>query len=153
MSKYTHIPNPQFIMGALFVVTNKLDTMLERSLKEFNITSRQWFLSIVLDSIFMEPPTIKQVAKQMGCSHQNVKQVALKLKEKRLLQMQKDENDQRVTRMSLTQESDKLWQRMSPKDTDFIADLFEDIDEDDLNKARTVLLKMTENLDKMDEKN
>ena len=153
MSKYTHIPNPQFIMGALFVVTNKLDTMLERSLKEFNITSRQWFLSINLHSIFMEPPTIKQVAKQMGCSHQNAKQVALKLKEKGLLQMQKDENDQRVTRMSLTQESDRLWRRMSPKDTDFIADLFEGIDEDDLNKARIVLLKLTENLDKMDEKN
>ncbi len=90
MQDYNNIPTREFIFGTLFVASNRLDTLMERALKPFGITTKQWFLSIIVGSVFSEPPTMKQTARQMGCSHQNAKQVALKLRQKGLLDMRKD---------------------------------------------------------------
>lgn len=151
MKNMDNIPSAHFILGALFVVTNRLDTQLSRALKKFGVTTKQWFLSITIDSVFEEPPTMKQAARQMGCSHQNAKQVALKLKEKGLLKMEKDEKDNRITRMSLTQESDKLWQKINPKGDEFIGEVFEGISQEDMDTTRRTLHKLMINLDQMDE--
>lgn len=151
MKNMDNIPSAHFILGALFVVTNRLDTQLSRALKKFGVTTKQWFLSITIDSVFEEPPTMKQAARQMGCSHQNAKQVALKLKEKGLLKMEKDAKDNRITRMSLTQESDKLWQKINPKGDEFIGEVFEGISQEDMDTTRRTLHKLMINLDQMDE--
>lgn len=151
MRNMDNIPSAHFILGALFVVTNRLDTHLSRALKKFGVTTKQWFLSITIDSVFEEPPTMKETARQMGCSHQNAKQVALKLKEKGLLKMEKDAKDKRITRMSLTQESDKLWQKINPKGDEFIGEVFEGISQEDMDTTRRTLHKLMINLDQMDE--
>ncbi|MEX1376187.1 MAG: MarR family transcriptional regulator [Eubacteriales bacterium] len=152
MSIKSHVPIKHFVLGILFVVTNRLDTLLDRELSEFGITSKQWFLSIVIGNAFGKPPTMKEAAKQMGCSHQNVKQVALKLEEKGLLKMEKDENDQRVTRMRLTQKSTEFWSDISPKDYEFMDNVFQGIGEDDMETTKAVLVQVLENLEKMDER-
>lgn len=153
MKKLDNIPSKHFILGALFVVTNRLDTQLSRTLKEFGVTTKQWFLSITVDSVFDKPPTMKQAARQMGCSHQNAKQVALKLKQKGLLKMEKDENDNRVTRMNLTKESDKLWEKINPKGDEFIGKVFDGISQEDMDTTRKTLHILMMNLDKMDDNN
>jgi len=150
MKKMDNIPSKNFILGALFVVTNRLDTQLGRALKKFGITTKQWFLSITIDSVFDDPPTMKEAAKQMGCSHQNAKQVALKLEQKGLLKMEKDDRDQRVTRMSLTKESDKLWEKIVPDGNKFIGEVFDGISNEDMDATRKTLYKIMMNLDKMD---
>ena len=89
MSKIDKMSDRQYLFGAIFIVANRVDTMLEREFKRFGITTKQWFLSIIIENLFDKPPTIKEVAKEMGSSHQNVKQVALKLEQKGLLVLQK----------------------------------------------------------------
>lgn len=150
MRDFNEIPAREFIFGTLFVASNRLDTLLERELKEFDITTKQWFLSITIGALFNEPPTIKQTAQQMGCSHQNAKQVALKLQEKGLLQLQKDANDRRITRMSLTQKSDRLWQEINPKGNEFMNAVFEGISKEDMETVKSALLKILINLEKLD---
>jgi len=150
MNRYYNIPSDRFIMGSLFVVTNRLDTLLGRELKEFDITTKQWFLSIVVSSIFNDSPTMKETAIQMGCSHQNVKQVAAKLKQKGLLTMEKDKDDQRITRISMTKKSDELWKKIDPKGNEFINLMYEGIDKKDLDTVKRVLDKIGYNLENMD---
>ncbi len=150
MDKLEQMTNQQYIFGALFVVANRVDTLLEREFKRFDITTKQWFLSIVIDNLFDSPPTIKEAAREMGSSHQNIKQVALKLEQKGLLVLEKDENDSRATRLKLTENSLDFWKSLRAESADFMGALFKNISEDEKAAARSVLKKMLLNITEMD---
>ena len=102
--------------------------------------------------MFDKPPTIKEVAKEMGSSHQNVKQVALKLEQKGLLSLQKDKRDARVTRLKLTENSYDFWEKVRAEGITFTQALFHNIDKDELEIARRVMQKMQININEMDNK-
>ena len=150
MGKLEEMEDKQFIFGSLLFTANRMDTLLERELKEFDITSKQWMLSIIIDNLFDEAPTMKDVAKEMGSSHQNVKQVALKLEQKGLLKLQKDKKDARVTRLNITDESYQFWAKTQPKGAAFVEKVFENITKEELIEARNVMTKMMGNLIKME---
>lgn len=81
MSKIEIMDDCSYLFGTIFILANRMDTLLQREFEKFDITTKQWFLSIIIDNLFDNPSTIKEAAKEMGGSHQNVKQVALKLEE------------------------------------------------------------------------
>ena len=151
MSKYDSIKDRKFVFGSVLIVANRIDTLLDRELKEYNLTAKQWFLTVVIDNSFDNIPTVKEVAREMGSSHQNVKQVALKLEQKGLLVLEKDRKDARVTRLKLTDESHKFSQEIQSKSTVFTQALFKGIEEDDISRARAVLQRMMSNLIEMDQ--
>lgn len=153
MSKVDQIPDKQYIFGVLLVIANRMDTLLERELKEFGITSKQWFLTIMIDSLFDKPPTIKEAAREMGSSHQNVKQVALKLQEKNLLEIVKDKKDARVSRLKMTEQSYSFWERLQPKGAEFMETMFSGIDKDKLTEVRQAMDKILSNLLSMEKGN
>ena len=132
------------------VVANKLDTLLERELNPFGVTAKQWFLTAIVETAFERPPTIKEAAKAMGSSHQNVKQVALKLKEKGFMKMEKDSKDGRVTRLSLTEQSRKFWGAMDKTSDIFIREVFKDIDMDNIADLRKGFEKVSMNVFRME---
>ena len=152
MSKAENMSDRQYLFGVIFIVANRVDTMLEREFKRFGITTKQWFLSVIIDNLFDKPPTMKEVAKEMGSSHQNVKQVALKLEQKGLLILQKDEKDGRVTRLKLSDNSYDFWRNLRGEGTSFTEALFKDIEKDELKVARRVMQKMQLNINEMDNK-
>ncbi len=152
MDKLDSMNDVQFVFGAVLVVANRMDTLLERELKEFGITAKQWFMSVVMDNLFLEPPTIKELAREMGSSHQNVKQVALKLEQKGLLTLKKDPRDARATRLHLTDQSRRFWDRTEEKGIAYTKALFKGIDPKDLSAARRALKQMIMNLSAMEQR-
>jgi len=150
MSKMDLMKDQRFVFGSIQIIANKKETLLERELKEFDITFKQWFLTVVIENTFDTPPTLKEAAKAMGSSHQNVKQVALKLEKKGLVSLEKDKKDARVTRIRLTEQSYKFAETIQAKAAIFTGNLFMGIDEDEMSKARTVLYKMMSNLAQME---
>jgi len=150
LSKIESLKDQKFVFGSVQIVANKMNTLLERELKEYDITSKQWFLTVVIENSFDKPPTIKEAAKAMGSSHQNVKQVALKLEQKGLVSLEKDKRDARVTRIRLTEQSYKFSEALQAKAAIFTGNLFMGIGEDEMSKARTVLYKMMSNLAQME---
>lgn len=146
------MPDKQYVFGALLIIANRIDTLLERELKEFGVTSKQWFLSVIIDSLFNYPPTMKEVAKEMGSSHQNIKQVALKLQEKGLLKLEKDKKDARTTRLKMTEQSYEFWEKTQPRGFEFTENVFDGIENEDLTIAKFVLQKMMSNLSQMENK-
>lgn len=151
MSKLDQIPNIQYIFGSLFVLANRVDTLLERALQKYNVSSKQWFLSICVASLFERDPSLKELAKESGSSHQNVKQVALKLQDKDLLSLYKDPKDARTTRVSLTPNSVEFWQKTDKDSQIFMSKLFENISEEELMAVRKVFNQLSKNLGKMEE--
>lgn len=153
MGQLDLLPDMQYFFGALFVVSNRLDTLLEREFNRFGVTTKQWFLSVVIDKLFDEqPPTIKQAARAMGSSHQNVKQLALKLNSKGLLGLEKDERDTRATRLRLTEEGCSLWKRVRTQRDSFNERLFDGVSEEELRTVRNVMEKLLMNIETIDHK-
>lgn len=151
MSKFDSMKDQKFVFGSVLVIANKMDTLLERELKEYDVTAKQWLLTAILANSFDNPPTIKEVAREMGSSHQNVKQVALKLEQRGLLVFEKDQKDARVTRLKLTDQIYEFSQLTQSKATSFTQALFKGIEKEDMTKARVVLQKMLSNLTEMDQ--
>ena len=151
MSKFDSMKDQKFVLGSVLVIANKMDTLLERELKEYDVTAKQWLLTAILANSFDNPPTIKEVAREMGSSHQNVKQVALKLEQRGLLVFEKDQKDARVTRLKLTDQIYEFSQLTQSKATSFTQALFKGIEKEDMTKARVVLQKMLSNLTEMDQ--
>ncbi len=150
MGKAESMPDRQFAFGGILVVANRMDTLIERDLTKFGVTSKQWFLCVVIDKRFDTPPTIKQVAKEMGSSHQNVKQVALKLEKKGLLRLVKDKKDARVTRLVLTPESKAFWAQTEVSAQKFMSVFNKNITEEEFALTRRTLEKMMANLSEIE---
>ncbi|MBU4539951.1 MarR family transcriptional regulator [uncultured Acetobacterium sp.] len=152
MDKIDSMPDQKFIFGSVQIVANQMDTMLERELKAHNLTTKQWLLTVVVANNFDHDPTIKEVAKAMGSSHQNVKQVALKLEQKGFVVMEKDPQDARITRIKLTQAVDAFGREILEKSVIFTDKLFNGISAEELAMTRSTLKKLLINLEKMDQK-
>jgi DNA-binding MarR family transcriptional regulator len=146
LKKIDAMPDQQFLFGFIFVAANRIDALLQRELKRFDVTTKQWFLCLIIDNLFDEPPTIKEAAREMGSSHQNVKQIALKLEEKGLLVLEKDQNDARATRLKLTKRSLDFWGELRKEGIEFTQDLFNGVNEKDLHAARRAMRQVMANL-------
>ena len=146
IDKTNKIPDEAMIIGLLLIISNKMNTLLEREFKEFDVTTKQWFLSETINSLFVSPPTLKEVAIVMGSSHQNVKQVAIRLQEKGLLTLEKDKKDARVTRLRMTEQSYDFWKLTDPKGTIFRERMLKEMDANDIARTRHLLEKMLSNL-------
>ena len=117
----------KFIFGSIFVLANRLQAIGDRRLGEYGLTAKQWLLTAVIGKFGDNPPTLNEVAETMGSSHQNVKQIALKLQEKDFLRIEKDERDSRALRLKLTEQSDRFWKNRQAEDERFVRDLFKNL--------------------------
>ena len=64
-------PAPYVLFGSLLAMGNRLQAAGDRFYDE--ITTKQWFVLAVLEN-FSAPPTLGELARGVGSSHQNVKQ-------------------------------------------------------------------------------
>lgn len=140
----------QFSFGALLITAIKLDTQLDKSLKKFDLTSKQWFLMVILDTMFESAPTLNELSQEMGSSYQNVKQVALKLKEKNMIDIAKDPKDARALRIKSTPESKLIRDKLIPTSIKFMDSFFKNIEEKDLDTLKKVLFQLMFNLNDME---
>ncbi len=82
----------------LVVVGSDLRTRMDRTLASAGVTTQQAaLLTIVLG--LAAPPSFGEAAEALGCTHQNVKQIALALERKGLLRIEVDAGDGRVRRL------------------------------------------------------
>ncbi len=89
----------KLIFSGVFVLENKLHTVLDRYLK--GITSKQW-LVLVVSSSFDAPPDLSRVGKALGCSRQNIKKLALALEKEDIVELKESKNDGRSLCIHLT---------------------------------------------------
>jgi MarR family transcriptional regulator, transcriptional regulator for hemolysin len=150
MSKLDLMKDQKFLFGSIHIVANKKETLLERELKSFGITFKQWFLMVVIQNTFDKPPTLNEASKAMGSSHQNIKKIASILEEKGYVAFDKDKKDSRSKRIRLTEESYKLTESIQAQATTFTEALFQGITEEEMAKARKTLQMMLSNLEKME---
>lgn len=150
MSMLDLMKDQKFVFGSIHIVANKKETLLERELKTFGITFKQWFLIVVIQNSFDKPPSLNEASKAMGSSHQNIKKIASILEEKGYIAFEKDKKDSRSKRIRLTEASYKLTEIIQAQATTFTSTLFQGITEEEMAKARKTLQTMMSNLEKME---
>jgi len=144
------IDNRYMIFGSLFLISTRLEAIGTSYLDE--LTTKQWFFLAVLTTFFDRPPTISELARQMGSSHQNTKQIALKLEKKGFLQIEKDANDSRTNRLIVTEKSIRYGLSNKEKDEQFITELFNGFSNDEIVVFNQNLQKLNDTLNEMQKK-
>ena len=97
---FTVIESSYFLLGLLSAFNNRFQAMADRMMQEI---SWKQFFAIICINLCKEKPTIRELAEIMGSSHQNVKQILLKLEKKGFVRIAADENDKRKQRVEVTE--------------------------------------------------
>lgn len=131
------------LFGTFFAFSNRLQKVGDSFYDE--ITCKQFFLLICL-SLFSEPPTINELSEVMGSSHQNVKSIADKLIEKGFIKVEKDIKDKRKQRIKATKKMLEFGKMYEQRETKFMDQFYDGIDEDDLKITYDTINRLEANL-------
>ena len=109
------------------------------------VSWKQFFAIICID-LCKEAPTLKELSEIMGSSHQNVKQILLKLEKIGFIEFKEDVKDKRKQRIYLTEECVQFCQEKNQVSTDFMEKMFDGIPKEQLTMTIQTILKMEENM-------
>ncbi|MBR3468253.1 MAG: MarR family transcriptional regulator [Lachnospiraceae bacterium] len=144
--KFGDMPPQAFLLGLLSAFDNRYQAAADAYLKE--ITWKQFF-AIICINLCKEPPTLNELSDVMGSSHQNVKQILLKLEKKGFVATIPDENDRRKQRIYVTDACRDFMERNDNNDRQsqyFIGRIFDGIDGKSLQTTIQTIMKMERNL-------
>jgi DNA-binding MarR family transcriptional regulator len=110
---------------------------------------KQWLL-IAIVSKQKSAPSISEIARITGTSKQNVKKMALLLEKRGFVALGKDESDARITRVKLTKKCDRYFQNRAGIEDEFMARLFDGIDEQMLSGLYMGFLSLSHNTEEME---
>lgn len=140
-----HLEARQGVFASLFLISTRLETVGNQILGE--LTTKQWFMLAAITTCFHAPPTISEVASCIGLSHQNVKQMALRLQEKEFLTLQRDTVDSRAWRIVVTCKLGDYEKHHRDQNALFLEKLFRGLDKNDVTRFLHLLLTLLQNLE------
>ena len=151
MSKveFGQMPPQDFLLGLLSAFDNRYQAAADKYFKE--ITWKQFF-AIICINLCKEPPTLNDLSEVMGSSHQNVKQILLKLESKGFVSMKTDDKDKRKQRFFVTDKCRNFLEEndnQSRTSAQIIEQIFEGVDENSLAVTIDTIMKMERNLEKV----
>ena len=143
------VDDRHFLFAMITALANRMQMVGDTFFQE--VTWKQWFVLLGI-SIFTTPPTIMQLADTIGTSHQNVKQLLLRLQRAEYVRLEKDPADQRRTLVHLTERFSDFERKYQEESMEFISQMYKGIDEKDILIARKVLESIEANLKRFSEK-
>ncbi len=114
----------------------------DRELAADGLTTRQWMLLHVVADLASRPPSLSTAAERMGTSHQNVKQLALRLQENDLVALRTDPRDRRTIRLEITGPGQALLETRAQRDREFIGRRFTPLSSDEIERFCDLLLRL-----------
>ena len=138
------MPAP-FLIGLLSAFENRFQAVADSFFEE--ITWKQFF-AIICINLCRESPTINELSEVMGSSHQNVKQILLKLEKKGFVEMIADEKDRRKQRIVTTKKCEDFCQRNDQGSKIQMNKIFEGISQEQLITTIQTISQLERNLKK-----
>jgi DNA-binding MarR family transcriptional regulator len=133
------IDDRRILFASLLSLGNVLQTTLDSFFSE--ITSKQFFLLICMNLFSDHDPSIKELAEVMQSSHQNVKQLLLKLEKNGFVRTYADESDGRIIRVKVTDKKKLLDKKYDEPSRTAMGKMFHGIDD---KAAATTLKTLTQ---------
>lgn len=136
---FGEMPPQFFLIGLLSEFNNRLQATADTFFEE--ISWKQCFLLNCI-TFFEEPPTIKELAELVGCSHQNTKRLLLKLEKMGFVNILQDDMDRRKQRIVITEKTKAYREKYNQPSIEFMAELFKDIDFEELETTIKVITQL-----------
>lgn len=124
---------------------------MDRTLRPSGVTAQQAHL-LTLAAAAPEPRSQGKLAELMGVSHQNVKQIALVLERKGLLQFKAAKQDGRVRWLVPTARARRLFRRRNADDFDEVASWFDGLQDSDVRELLARLLSVAGALERHEQR-
>ena len=140
---FTGIESSYFLLGLLSAFDNRFQAMADKTMEEI---SWKQFFAIICINMCKEKPTLKELADIMGSSHQNVKQILLKLEKKGFVKVVADERDKRKQRIELTEYCMEFCQKNDEVSSQIMKNMFEGISQEQLNVTIATIIQIEDNL-------
>lgn len=140
---FTGIELPYFLLGLLSAFDNRFQAMADRNMAEI---SWKQFFAIICINLCKENPTIKELAEILGSSHQNVKQILLKLEKKGFVNIYADVDDRRKQRIELTDYCRDFCEKNGDMSKQVIAKMFEGVSQEQLQVTIRTIIQIENNL-------
>ena len=140
---FTGIELSYFLVGLLSAFENRFQAVADKTMVEI---SWKQFFAIICTSLCKESPTIKELAEIMGSSHQNVKQILLKLEKKGFVDIVVDEKDKRKQRVVLTQFCKEFCEKNNEIAEISMKRMFAGIQEEQLKVTIQTIMQIEDNL-------
>ncbi|RVU98384.1 MarR family transcriptional regulator [Coriobacteriales bacterium OH1046] len=135
-----------FLLGLLSAFDNRYQARADALFRE--ITWKQFF-AIICINLCKEPPTLNELSDVLGTSHQNVRQILLKLEKKGFIAMMADEKDRRKQRILVTEKCRDFCEKNDSQSKEVIACIFRGVDEESLMLTIHTIMKMERNLSEL----
>ncbi len=132
-----------FLLGLLSAFENRFQVVADNSMKEI---SWKQFFAVICINLCKISPTVKELAEIMGCSHQNVKQLLLKLEKKGFVNITVDNQDRRKQRIVLTEYCREFCQRNDEISRNTMTKMFNGISKQQLQTTIQTIIQMEDNL-------
>ena len=143
--------NKQYIMfGGAFVLANKLQLVADKTVQ--GLSTKQWFLLRNLQDLpAVPPPTITTLARETDTSRQNVSKMLEVLQRRGYVVLSNSECDHRSQSVNLTEAGTQTLRQVAQESAPFFTKLFSGIGAEECAVSAGVILKLIENLQKMQE--
>ncbi len=140
---FTGIPSNYYLIGLLSAFENRFQAMADSMMKEI---SWKQFFAIICINMCKEPPTIKELSDVLGSSHQNVKQILIKLEGKGFVEFREDPEDKRKQRIVLTKKCQDFCEKNNGMSMMIMAKMFEGVSEKDIQTTVRTITRIEKNL-------
>ena len=137
------IESPFFLLGLISAFENRYQAKADNFFEEI---SWKQFFAIICINLCKGSPTIKELAEIMGSSHQNVKQILLKLEKKEFVSITVDESDKRKQRIELTEYCKEFCTKNDDMAMNIMLKMFEGVSEEQLKVTIQTLIHIEDNL-------
>ena len=147
--EFGNMPPQAFLLGLMSAFDNRYQAAADAFFKE--ITWKQFF-AVICINLCKEPPTLNELSEVMGSSHQNVKQILLKLEKKGFVEFVADEKDRRKQRIHVTEACRDFLEKNDnngQQSQHIIGRIFEGVDEASLNATIQTVMRMERNLSEL----
>ena len=145
---FSNIPSNYYLLGLLSAFENRFQAMADNTMQEI---SWKQFFAIICINMCKEAPTLKELSDILGSSHQNVKQILLKLEKKNFIRFQADETDKRKQRIMLTDNCREFCEKNDEMSKSIMEKMFDGITEEDIAATIKTIIRIEKNLRGFDE--
>ena len=143
MSGISGIESSYFLIGLLSAFENRFQAVADSTMKEI---SWKQFFALICINMCKEKPTVKELAEIMGSSHQNVKQILLKLEKKGFVSITADESDKRKLRIELTAYCKEFCAKNDEMAMNIMRKMFEGVSNEQLQVTIQTIIHIEDNL-------
>ena len=140
---FTGIESSYFLIGLLSAFENRFQAVADKAIGEI---SWKQFFAIICINLCQDSPTVKELAEIMGSSHQNVKQILLKLEKKGFVDITIDEKDKRKQRIKLTAYCKDFCEQNDEAGATIMKKMFDGVSETQLQATIQTIIQIEENL-------